>query len=368
MAVLAPTAGTAATHGGKAKAAAAQGQAIAVPFPGQAHEHVEPFFDTQVQMGAAAVRINTQDVPAFGYLRNLLLLVTISGAAGGAPALAADTPWNVLADFELTDTNGQQLVGPLTGYQGMLVSKYCGSAWSSDPTLSPLYTAPDANGNAQYLLRVPVEAIPREALGALENENSTATYKFRANVADQATYYTTAPTTKPTVRIQAWVETWTPGEQGGQPPLLGTTVSWSRDQQNVNVGQQTIKQTRLGNSLRMLIFECRDATGVRSDAVFPDPLTCTFDKRELWQMPAKLLKHYMQERYGFTGAKLDTGVYVVDFAHELTGKVGDELRDLWLHTSSATRLELVGAVATAGTVTKITNDVITTGDTFEESI
>jgi hypothetical protein len=70
----------------------------------------------------------------------------------------------------------------------------------------------------------------------------------------------------------------------------------------------------------------------------------------------------MVERTGYNGTLdgeggLDTGVYVFDYAHDLDGKIGYEMRDGLLPTSRDTRLELRGSFVAATDLELLVNDI-----------
>ena len=334
--------------------------AIARSFTSAARsDYIEPITDHSVVLGANAQQLGLDDVPAFGYLRGIDLLVTVSGAAGGGAVMAADAPWSVLADVQLTDSNGQAIVGPLNGYDLYIVNLFGGYEFDADPARSPFYSAPAAgSGNAAFHLWVPVEITERDALGALANGNSSSAYKLRVTVAAKGDYYTTDPaTTLPTVRVQSYMEAWTPAG-GLTPPYNGTTQVWSKEVKNISAGNQTPQLSRVGNSIRMLALVARDAGGARTDSLWPSPLRFRVDSRELMNVPDSLVKHKMAKRYGYSGAaQLPTGVRVIDFAHDFDGHPGGELRTQWLRTNSASRIDLNGVYGAAGTLALLVNDV-----------
>lgn len=337
----------------------AKASAIARSFTSASRsDYVEPVSDHSVQLGASAVQLGLDEVPAFGYLRGINLLVTVTGAAGGSAVMAADAPWSILDDVQLTDSNGQAIVGPLGGYDLFIVNTFGGYEFDSDPARSPFYSAPAAgSGNAQFLLRLPVEITERDALGALANGNSSSSYKLRVTVAAKGKYYTTDPaTTLPTVRVRAYMEAWTPAA-GLTPPYNGTTQVWSKEVKNVSSGEQTHRLSRVGNSIRMLALIARDTTGARVDTIWPDPLRFSIDSRALMNVPDALLKHKMAARYGYTGGQLPTGVRVIEFTHDFDGHPGGELRTQWLRTNSASRIDLNGVYGAAGTLGILVNDV-----------
>lgn len=148
------------------------------------------------------------------------------------------------------------------------------------------------------------------------------------------------------------------------PPAHGSMQFWRRYvHSGLGAGQQTVKLPHVGNHLRTLIL-INKTSSARSTADFPASVTLNIDGNTLEGSIAKVwLQHRMAERYGLDGAigaagGLDTGVFVIDFCHDLDGKPGFETRDGYLPTTPATYLELSGVFgASADSLTILTNDV-----------
>lgn len=350
---------------------------MANPFTRAATEHVEPFDDRSVLVTTSgSTAVGPIDVPAFGYLRHVLLLVQATGGVGGGATVAAheDSPWRAIRDIQITDVNGVPLIGPITGYELYLINKYGAYNFDQDMANSPAFSnvvaGAGASGNFSFLLRIPLEIAERDALGALPNMNSSATYKLWFTIAPATEVYTTAPaTTLPTVRVRSFLEAWTQPPAADlrgmpnitQPPAMGTTQFWSKSVFNVNAGDQRIRLTRVGNLIRNLLFVFRNATPVRNSTNFPDPVRVEWDGKILFNEASLIMQHYMRERNGFAP---DTGVFAVQLTTDLDYKPGNEMRDQYIATTQATRLELVGTFGAAGTLTVLTNDVAPAGDVF----
>jgi len=60
----------------------------------------------------------------------------------------------------------------------------------------------------------------------------------------------------------------------------------------------------------------------------------------------------------------DNGVFVLPFCSEFDGKAGYEMRDMWLPTTQATRLELLVTLANSGTLVIMTDDVSPAGNIY----
>lgn len=385
-----------ATAGGTAQATKPNGNRGAVvpvvPFIRASAEHREPVLDVSRLLSATgAQQLGVFDVPAYGYIRSIVLVVTGTGAVGGT--FTEDGPFNVLQNVALTEPNGAVIAQFDNGHSLMLANKWGGyrDANGADPRSSPAYSQ-DAAGNFSFLVRIPVEISAREALGALPNQNSAASFKVRLDLASGAAGATnlySAITTAPTVRVRAYLEAWDQPETSvaGQtnqvtPPAMNTTQFWSAQTFNVGAGQQQIRLTRVGNYLRNLIFVLRRAGTSRANghSDMPDPTTIYLDTRPLDVIERNNWLNQMFERTGMggrapggaltaglaldTAGGLDAGVFVYDFAHEFDNSLGRETRDLWLPTLGSSRLEVQGTFANAGTLTVLTNDVAVAGSVF----
>lgn len=366
-----------------------QAQAVVptVPFIRASAEHREPSgIDVSRLMTAADQDLGVFDIPAYGYLRSIVLLVQATGGAGTSVTAAEDGPWSAVKNILVTEPNGAVIAQFNSGKDLQFANKWGGyrDPHGADPAASPVFSAvASATGNFSFLMRVPMELNLRDALGSLPNQNAAATFKLKVTLAASTQVYGTVPTTLPTVRVRAFTEAWDQPEtqSGGQtnqttPPAMNTTQFWSSQQYNINSGSQTIRLTRVGNYVRNLIFIFRAATRVLGQTNWPDPVTLYLDTRPLDIIEKNNWLHQMYERSGFGGAVgatipanesaqgLDNGVFVYDFMHEFDGALGRENRDLWLPTLGSTRLELQGSFGAAGTLTVLTNDVAIAGNVF----
>lgn len=377
------TATAAANQSGTAQHAPANGQALpVVPFVRASYQNRQSTgIQKAAQLGTQVLDQGNNDVPAYGYLRALVLVVTATGGAGTSVTAAEDGPWNVLQNIFLTEPNGAVIAQFNSGYDLFLANKWGGyrPQGNSDPRASSAYSAvAGATGNFSFVLRIPVEINERDALGSLPNQNSASAFKLRFQYNVGASVYGTAPTTMPTVTTTVYMESWDQPEanSAGQtnqvvPPAMNTTQFWTPQVINVNAGFQTLRLTRLGNWMRNLIFVYRASTRAAGDGAWPDPLTVYLDARPMDALAKTVWKEQMQQR-GLSGAAgsndgvngLDNGVYVYDFTHDFDGAYGHEPRNLWLGTLGSERLEIQGTFGTAGTLTVLTNDVAIAGNVW----
>jgi hypothetical protein len=378
-----PASATARRNNGRAPAAA---PAPVIPFTAAAHEHVESAFDVSQALGAAAVQLGPFDVPAFGYLRHIVLIATASGGTLGAGVLAADHPFNVIQSVSLNDVNGAPIVGPIDGF-GLLQANIFGGYGGArpDPRLLSTYSN---TINGGFMLRLPVEIERGTALGALANQNAAAAYKINITLNPSTVAYSTAPTTPATWRIRGYLEAWTlpnavdvAGRAQAQlPPAHGTTQYLSQFIRSVAAGSNTVLLPRVGNLIRALIFVARTtAAGTpRDDTVFPDPVSVNWDARGLYiNEPQTYVINRMLEQLAQatnqagTANSRDTGVFCFNYANSDHGIAGDDEPTFWLPTVQSSRLELAGSSVTAGNIQVITCDVapveVTPAERFVET-
>lgn len=363
-----------------------------VPFIRASAEHIEPTgIDVARQLTGSAQNLGVFDVPAYGYLRSLWILVEATGGVTGTgdEAGTEDAPWNVLKDIALTEPNGAVIAQFNSGYELFLANKWGGYRPPpfSDPRRFPAYSAINSGtsgtGNFSFALRLPVELSERDALGALPNQNAAATFKLRMNLAAATEVYSVHAGTLPTVRVRVFLEAWDQPEASmagasnqTTPPAMNTTQFWSSQIYNIaSSGEQTIRLTRVGNYIRNLIFIYRDASSpdrATGETNWPDPLRLYLDTRPVLNLNKLHWEQLQFERSGYGASGVadeaalgkDAGVFVMDMTHEFDGALGHENRDLWLPTLGSTRLEVQGNFGAAGTLTVLTNDVAIAGPVF----
>lgn len=332
-----------------------QAPVAAQPFVRGALEHVE---DASARVATVLTtseqRLNTISVPAHGFLRSVLVKLEVDSIAGGT--LRADGIAGVIASASFSDIGSSPIITPINGYGLQLINKWFPVGGCSDPAI----VNPDA---LLKYYRLNLEIAQRDALGALPNMDSAARYAVDLSLAPLATAFSTNPTAAPTVTISTVAEAWSPpqvADFGGRPvepnpPSLGTTQYVSVQRQDVTANTTSINLERRGNLIRGLIIEGR-ASGQRSDSVLPTRLRFYWDGRELYNVEADYLRFVARER---SGQATEAGVLVFDWTHELTGRIGAEMRDQWLRTLTSSRLEIVcEGIAAAGQIKVYTVDVV----------
>lgn len=349
-------------------------------------------YDVSTQMTTSLQTLPDITVPAYGYLRAIVLVVTTTSGAGTSVTMTPDAPFNSLQNIILQEPNGAQICNFPSGYDLFLANKFGGYMGDNDPRQSKNFTLNYGTAaNFSYVLRIPVEVDLRDALGSLPNQNSGALFRVKLNLSQISTVFGGTVSTAPTVRVRAYAEEWDQPEDSTDgvpnqtvPPALNTTQYWTRQDFPVNAGNINIRLTRMGNYLRNLVFVFRDGSGVRSTqtANWPDPATLYYDTRPLDTVSNALWYDQIWNRYGYgaqlgntvaangtavaadSGAGQENSVWPYDFCHEFDGSVGFENRDLWLPTLSSTRFEVGGTWGASGTLSVLTNDVTITGNVW----
>lgn len=330
------------------KKKARQGQPMAlVPFGAAAHRHVEPFLDASITPTTTTQQITVPEIPSYGYIRHIWLLVTTSGGTIGTAALDEDAPFNVFSTVQLTDVNGAPIFGPLDGFQTFLANLYGGYGFNQDPRLSPDHSTGAIT--FAFWLRVPVEIHANTGLGSLANQNSAASYRLSLTCNTIANIWSTAPTAAPAVRVRGFLEAWSLPDavdragrpQAQLPPLHGTTQFWSVSTDSVSTGRDTAKINRVGNLIRTIILIAR-TSGTRTTADFPEEIQLWWDNRIALQEHRNYRRARMAEGYTHTSAGVPAGVLAYTFDDDILGHGGDGTPELWLPTVQSSRLEFQG--------------------------
>lgn len=364
---------------------------ILIPFMRGATPHAEPFFDQSFSLTASQQNLGPVDISAYGYARAIWVQVDISTTGNGATVVAGeDSPWSTFAEIAVNDVNGAPIFGPHSGYECYLHHKYGGFRGQADPKLLPATTfvALTAGAGAtvpagKFAYRINLERSSRDGLGALGNMNAAQSYKVRGTVNNLANVWSTPPTgAVVTMRVRMTLEAYSQPnatDAGNRPQMTAppgnqTTGYSSRFQPATVAGANTIKHTRVGNLIRNLIYVNRRGGTVRSTGetdLANLQIQWYVDSRLLTNKTIELIRENMASAFNLTNAAaeaaggFDNGVFVLsDFMVDLDGKAGYEMRDGWLQTTQATRLEIALTLANSGVLTVMTDDVAPRGNVY----
>ncbi len=352
------------------------GAATAAPAKGQAAPPMRPFragtFRTLVQDGyqiSQAIAATTTTLPQYSptpnaYLRGLWIqaVCTTSGNAATV-AFNGDGPWIAFQQIVFADANQKPIVGPLSGYQLMIVNKFGGYFNNGDPRANSVYVATTgaggSGGSFTLVLYVPLEIAQRDALGALQNKSASSAFQLLLTVNTTANIYSTAPTNPgtlvTTVLEDGWVQpkgTDSTGNPLAQaPPQLGTTQYWTVGTYNALNGAQQVQLTQgLGYPIRNLValnYDVGNSTRATGDTDFPTAPAFIFRGTTFFNVTKTMWKQQMSALYGFNSATadaawgLENGVYVLPFCQDFDLSPGSELRTGYLPTQQGDQFQLV---------------------------
>lgn len=311
--------------------------------------------------------LRTYYVRTDGFLADLYVEVVATTAGNSAAtAFKADAPWNIVQSISFNDTTNKPVIGPFSGWDLKTWNKYGGFAFSADPAENPasysVTTGSGATGGSfKIMLRIPLQFVAREALGALPNTSNQTVYSVDITLNSIANVYSTAPTNAPSVRVRihqdGYRESAGTDIQGNAtqttPPALGAVQYCRKFSNEISAGAQNFRLSPWEGMTRLLAFVLRDSAEARTDADWPDPLRVHYDNNVPYNRLASIWKHKMVERYGLTGALdaangRDSGVFVLPFHTDWGLQPGQEGRYAYMPVSAGTSIAWDGTVGGSG--------------------
>ena len=346
----------------------------------QAPMALRPFFtgtlDLETHTYVKTGTLTTQQIPldtyypkTNGYLSDMWLEMTAVAAGNSANvAFNEDFPWRTVATFQLADTGGQPILGPMTGWELMIFVKHGGFSFSDDPRDSQTYsqvTGTGATGGSfSWLLQVPIQFVAKEPLGSLPNTNSNNSYQVDVTLSTIAQTYSVAPTNAPTYTVKIYQDAYrqSSGKDGQKnqavttPPGLGAVLYLRCNTMDLSVGQVDEELNVPEGSYRVLHLVLRDSNLSRQqgDSDWPDPATVYFNNDVPWDRTKNLWLRKMERAYGYvntvnTAGGRDYGNFVLPFITDGGLKAGAEARYRYLSVSAADTLGFRGTIGGSGT-------------------
>jgi len=360
-------------------------QVMLVPFRVGAQVIDDEPYDVTVTLNAGTQSLTPQyEIPSTGFLNSVYILVenvvtgntaTTTSTSTGVGVLAADGPYNVIDSLLFTDTNNAEIIGPINGWDLYVINKWGGYCFSDDPEANPdLFTSTtnatassSAAGSFSFMLRIPVELVPRDALGSLPNKAASTPFKVKISVAAISTVYANSATVGGACRFRMtpasyWEPTATDGSGNpvsNQPPGVNTTQYWNKTDYTVNAGSfSTLLTNSVGFPIRNLGFVLRDSNSSRSqgESDWPDPFKLQLQSNIIVDRIKKVWKKMLTEDYryneaGETAGLKDNGLYWLPFCKDFGPKPGWETRRGYLRTSDGMRMQAKGTIGGSGTHT-----------------
>lgn len=328
-------------------------------------------YDQTLTQTTSTQRFPTYQLDTDGYVRGLYIYVQATTAGNSAAtAFEEDGPFIALQTVQFSDTNNKPILGPVTGHDLYLIQKYGGYSFNGDAKNSSVYSVTTGTGatggSYAFVLRLPIEIVGRDGLGALENKSASAVYKLDLTLNDIGSVYSTNPTNAPSIRVRVEQFGWMDSDQADymkspadpNPPALNTVQYW--DKQTITLSSGAINQrlNTFSGLVRNLIFELRDSAGLRSvgDTDFPDPFELHYDKTVPVDRLKGIWRHMISEYWGYSGATeatataltRDNGVYPEPYTLDYGLQPGAESRFGYLPVTSATSLVVRGTIGGSG--------------------
>jgi hypothetical protein len=336
-------------------------------------------YDVTVTLSHATQSLTPQyDIPSTGFLNDVYLLVentvTATAAATGLGAPAEDAPFSVIDAFTFTDTNSAEIIGPISGWELMIISKWGGYCFNDDPRANgDLFQAPtsataigNVAGGFSFVLRVPLELVPRDALGSQPNKSSSTPFRIKISVAPLDAVYTNSATPGGSCRFRMMPKSyWEPTATDGsgnriaeQPPGVNTTQYWTVNPVQGLSGPISVPMPNaVGFPVRNLgfVLASQEATPSRAkgETDWPSPFRLQVQSNITIDRLKQFWKKQITEDWGYTVAgdgpgQKDNGVYFETYCKDFAHKPGWETRRGYFRTTDGMRVTGKGTVGTTG--------------------
>jgi hypothetical protein len=363
-----------ATATATAPAPAAKGDKNAAPpalrpfFPGtlDLETHTQTYSNL---LSTGQVPLSTFAPKTNGFLADLWIHLTASGGAGvGTLQTVNDGIFGYLASITLSDTGGQPILGPMTGWEFAQFVKWGGFSFSDDPRNSETFSEVSTSGNGGFILQIPIQFIPSQPLGPLPNTNSNNAYALDVVQAASSAVFSTPPvTTQPTVQVVIYQDSYRQSSgkdaQGNAtvltPPGLGAVLYARRNIITSAAGSVDLQLQQQEGSYRALHFVMKDSTGSRTqgDADWPSPVQIPFNNDVPYDRTKSFWIRKLERQFGYTRnaaavnpvAGRDLGVYTLPFNTDGGQQAGNEARYKYLSVSAADTLGFRGTIGGTGT-------------------
>lgn len=346
-------------------------QVVLAPFRAGTQPTVKPTGNAQTfTMTASAQAAQTVQIPPNNILRCIFVEVNAT-YAGNAAAVAFARPEQGLAAIQslnFADAGGTSIAGTLSGDELNLAMKYFGYFAHGDARGNSVYTATTgagATGGFNYVVRIPVEAVHRTAIGSLQNQSTNSPLTLDYTIAPIATVYSTPPTVAATITVTIRLGGYWAGSNGAASPVpaaFGTTQYINRATYAGLSGASTFNlgSVGMGNPWRNLLFY-NSTTGARNVSNWPSPLTVNYRGNLWFTHTVNSWQSEMSDLFDLrsttidTASGLDTGVFTRALNADFDLGAGAELGLGYLGTAVGDAIELNGTWGTASTMVQLVN-------------
>lgn len=328
-------------------------------------------------LGATATQLPNYEPSPNNLLRALWVQVTAVGANSGGSTVAfnGDMPLGVFSTVVFQDANQKPIIGPFDSYTLAMCNKYFGYDNNGDPRASAIYSTTTGTGTTAgsftYVLRVPIEAVQRTGVGALQNQSSNSTFTLSLTLTTSALVFSTAPSASCTVTTKIFEAGYWKGsnaQYSSAPKAAGSTQYLTRGSYTALNGavQQQLSQG-LGYPIRNFMEVNYATGGARSSADFPDPIQYIYKGSNLFNSSQLLWHDEMSRSYDLQNESLDvangldTGVFVWNFMQDFITQPGAEAGLGYLNTDQGDLFQLIGSFAASSTLYHVVNYIAPVG-------
>jgi hypothetical protein len=342
---------------------------------------LRPFFtgtldlETHTYSVTNALSTSAIPLPTFypktnGFLADLWIRLTATGGAtAGTLQTVNDGIFGYLGSITLSDTGGQPILGPMTGWEFAMFVKWGGFSFSDDPRNSETFSEVSTVGNGNFTLHIPVQFVRREPLGPLPNTNSNNAYALDITQAAASAVFSANPGTLPSINVQVYQDSYRQSAgkdaQGNptvtSPPGLGAVLYARRNILTFTAGAQDLQLSQQEGSYRALHLILKDSTGSRTqgDADWPSPCQVYFNNDVPYDRTKDFWIRRLERDYNYTktltaaanpvGGR-DFGVFTLNFLTDGgSPQAGYEDRYKYLSVSAADTLGYRGTIGGSGT-------------------
>lgn len=244
-------------------------------------------------------------VNAGQFLRGLRLMVrnsnvpsAITTINGRTVATQTDGSFDVIANADLINVDGSEILYNMPAYSHYLMQKYA-KPWLKDRVQAYDYQPVAAANGGAFTLFLQPEI--RWTAGVLANTDTRSQYRFDYTLSAMAA--TTQAQYNITPYMDAWAQPDANDLQGtpNQPVPPGVNLQVKRRHQlfSINAGaDNTILSTLTGNAIRCAVLVARNtaSNSVRVDG-FSDPLYWYLDNRSLGRLNPDIIRQWAEDQY-----------------------------------------------------------------------
>jgi hypothetical protein len=236
------------------------------------------------------------------FLRGVRLMVRNANTpsaivnVNGKAFASADGAFDVIANADITNVDGSEILYNMPGYSHYLAQKYA-KPWLKDRALCYDYQPLAAANGGSFTLFLQPEI--RFTAGVLANTDTRSQYRLDYTLA--AMTATTFPTYNITPYMDAWAQPDANDLQGtaNQPVPPGVNLQVKRRHQifTLNSGaDNTVLSTLTGNAIRCAILVTRNASNIRVDGL-SDPIYWYLDNRSLGRLNPDIVRQWVEDQY-----------------------------------------------------------------------